>query len=129
MDFFLWVGIIFVVVVLVVVARDDLRLLAGSRVRTMGTVFDHRRIDDGDGKSYAAMIRFPARDGRVIEFQDAYGTAEPHPPVGTRVGVVYVADAPGNARVPRPMTRALIYAFLLGTLTILVLKLVGWLKG
>lgn len=129
MNFFLWVGIVFLVFVLVVVARDDLRLLAGPLVRTAGTVFDHRRVDDGDGQGYAAIIRFTAGDGRVIEFQDAYWTGAPTPPVGTKVGVVYVAHAPDKARVPRPIARALIYAFLLGTLTLLLLKLVGWLKG
>ena len=129
MDFFLWAGIVFLVIALLFVARDDLRLLSSGRLRARGTVIDHRRSDDGEGPSYSAMVRFTAHDGRSIEFQDIYGSGAPKPPVGTQIDVVYPVEAPDKARVPRFWTRAFMYAFLLGTLTVLVLKLVGWLKG
>ncbi len=128
MDILLWVGIAFLLAILAYLLREDVPLVMSRQLRARGTVYDHcRRVDDGS-EFFMAMVRFRAADGRWIEFTDSLGLPKPKPPVGTQVDVVYPADAPEKARVKRLWLRWVIYAFLLFGLSVMIGRLMGWLR-
>ena len=129
MDFFLWIGLVFAVSVLGILIWQDLPLLTSRKVRTKGTVYDHRSsLDDDGARTYLAKVRFTAEDGRQIEIEETSGGPAPKPPIGTLVDVVYPANAPDKARVRHAFLRLLIYAFMLFVLAVVVGRLLGWLK-
>jgi hypothetical protein len=128
MDVFLWIGITFAAIVLAILVWQDIPLLATRQVRTDGTVIDHRRSVDDGSEYFAAKVRFKADDGRWIEIEDSVGYPRARPPVGTQVSVVYPAGAPQKGRVRRLWLRPLLYGIMLFMLTVLVVRLVGYLK-
>ena len=103
--FFLWIGVLFLAVVLIVIVLDDLRFIRPGRVMAQGTVFDHSLSNDADGPSYAVNVRFKDRSGREVEITDTVGRSQPYPPIGTVVTIVYPADAPEKGGVRRPLLR------------------------
>jgi hypothetical protein len=107
-----------------IMRHDWLRLTRPSR-RVLAEIVDHRMIEDGDGRSYAARYRF--HDGIVLqEVTDQVGLYTPRPPVGTVTELAYPEGHPELARPPRPLTWTAVYAALLYSLGVLAAKALGF---
>lgn len=106
---------------------EDLRLMRSPRRETTGEVYDHRRSLDDGSVYYVALVRYRDQHGMQHEFEDTFGRSYATPPIGFTVKVVHSLAAPHVARIPRPMLRTSLYAFVGTTGTILLARLFGWL--
>ena len=109
--------------------REDWPLLCGPRRRTQGIVVDRfrRTIDRND--HVAPKVRFFADGGRQFEITDTYGQSTKKPPVGAALEVIYPITNPGKARVRHPGHRLVISTFVIATLAILILHVLGLLRS
>jgi hypothetical protein len=125
MDVVVWIGLGFCVFVLAILVWQDLPLLRARRLRTKGTVFDHRRSVDDGAAYHMARISFTDEAGRRVEIEDGVGYPVPRPPVGTGVTVVYPAGSPDKGRVRRYWLRPLLYGVMLFLIAVMIGKLTG----
>jgi len=124
-----WVSILFMAIVVVILLRQDWPFLSRPRRAAQGVVFDHRQtIHEGD-RCFSAMIRWRGEDGVDREFTDANLAAEPSPPLGDSVEVVYPLGRPELARVPRRRLRVVVYGVTLTFLIILLGRALGLLPA
>lgn len=123
--YFLWRGIGLTSFALFIFVRDDGRLLYHGKKRALGTVVGYRRSIDEGSDVFMALVRFETDASATQEIVDAMITPTPTPAVSTRLPVIYPASKPQWARVHRPALRALIYAFLVGLLLLLVARLLN----
>ena len=126
---FLTIAILFLAAIALYLLREDWHMLTSGRVRTRGKVTGHSRRTDEGSAYWSIKVRFVDDEGRAHEFTDTYGRATPTPDVGSIVPVIYPRGKPKFARVPRPLIRLVLYAFILGTLAIVVAKAAGWIEG
>jgi hypothetical protein len=124
--FFLLLGLAFLGVIAAILVREDWQMLRAPRVRCAGEVVGHIRSSDDGSEFYAARIRFCDERGECVEFVDSYGVRDPRPAVGSPIDIVYPQGQPRLARVPRPLVRLTIYAFVLGSLLLLTGLLLGF---
>lgn len=122
MGILIWLGVGFLAFLLVWVIREDLWFLGRPCAWTKGTVIGYTksRNDEGDGYFFFAKMRFETAPGQPVEFSETYGRSFEHMPIGTRLDVVYPADAPDRARVHRPIVRVIVYAFLIVGIALLI---------
>lgn len=128
MWFFCWLGIAFMAALLVYLLYEDWHFFSRPRRAVWGTVVDHQRTVDDGSEFFAAKVRFTDDKGNAVEFADSLGRTERKPHVGKKVKIVYPIGLPQKARVARRWQRPLIYAFVVGTITILSAVLLGYLK-
>lgn len=125
--FFLWTGLLFLIVVLFRLLVEDYTFRSSSLITAKGTVFDHIRATDTDDVTYSAQLRFVDDVGRQVEIADTVGRSAPTPPVGTVLTLVYPSGHPEKAVVRRCLLRGFVYAAILFMLAILAGRIAGWL--
>ncbi len=125
-QFILWTGIAFLSAIGVYLLVEDFRFFKGHRLRAMGMVESHSARTDPDGTFYTAQIRFTDAQGQSYLVDDSFGATKPKLHVGMPVNIVYPADNPKLARVPRYWVRPIVYAFVFGCLILMVALLCGW---
>jgi hypothetical protein len=76
--------------------------LETAGARATGAVVRLAEDEDSDGNTtYFPVVRFPAADGRTVEFRDSVGSNPPGQQAGDTVNVLYPADDPGGAIIDR----------------------------
>jgi hypothetical protein len=120
-----WLALIFVLFALAVVAREDWFFLTRQPRTVRAIVTGHRRDMDEGGAKFSAVMSFVCDTGEAVEVIDPVRSPDPNPPVGTSVTLVHPEGLPGKARIRRPLLRTAIYVFLVGILTVLVLRMTG----
>jgi Protein of unknown function (DUF3592) len=128
MSFFVWLGIALISPIFAYLLYEDWQFFSRPRQRTRGTVFGHHRTLDDGSAFFSSQIRFVDTDGKTIEFIDTYGRPVPKPRIGETIEVDYPIGRPQRARVARWWLRTMIYAVVVGMLSILVGMALGLLR-
>ena len=125
----LWIGLVFVVIVLAVLLRDDWPFITRPLMRVEGEVVRHdKRHSDGDD-AWRAVFTFTDEEGLRNEALELLLFPNPRPAIGTRITLTYPKGAPDKARVQRVMLRGLVYGVTLFMAAVLVGRLIGWLPA
>lgn len=77
--------------------RKSVRMLRHG-VRTQGSVVEHVKTRDSEGKGWTAVIRFTDNRGYPVEFSPRIRTAWKKR-IGPTVRVIYPSEKPHNARM------------------------------
>ena len=126
---FLWVGLVFAAIVLLVLLRDDWLFIIRPLLRAEGEVVRHdKTFSDGDD-AWRAVFAFTDEDGARREALDLMLFQNPRPPIGTRITLTYPKGAANKARVQRLLLRGLLYGVMLFMAAALVGRLMGWLPA
>ena len=126
---FLWVGLVFVAIVLLVLLRDDWPFITRPLLRVEGEVIRHdKSFSDGDD-AWRAVFSFTDEEGARREVLDLMLFQNPRPPIGTRIPLTYPQGAADKARVQRLLLRGLLYGVMLFMAAVLVGRLMGWLPA
>ncbi len=71
----------------------------GQALRTEGTVLELVRSRSSDSTTYHPVVHFQSQDGTPVEFTSSSGSNPPSYATGEKVNVLYLADAPENAKI------------------------------
>jgi len=118
----LWSSTALVVFALWAIARHDWLRLTRASVRVKAKVVGHRCNSDDGQESFSACLAFDAA-GHPTEVVDQLLLSQRSPAVGTEVWLYHPKGRPDLARIPRPATWTMVYAVLLGILTLLIFEL------
>lgn len=126
---FLWAGLIFVLLVLWILVRDDWLFITRPLVQAEGEVIRHDKTFSDGADAWRAVFVFTDEEGVQREARDIMLAQRPRPEIGTRVILTHPKGAPDKARVQRLALRALLYLMMLFLIGVFVGRLMGWLSA
>jgi hypothetical protein len=121
-----WIGIAMLAFMLIVIVRENWRLLQGRHVRVKGRVVGHRESLDDGSTYHTAEVEYIDLGGNMHRIENSFGSLSPRPAVGVEINVVYPERAPNKGRVPHPYIRSSLYVLILGMMALLFGRVLGW---